>query len=116
MRTEPKNETFLAAELASIGVHPVKAAIAAHDLCKMGRRYKRLAERLCGGEEEWGPQPRADYLIARAEKAKVKLRERICQRLEDCWFDHVQKARSPTLTGDSLILSVQSGTYTTALL
>jgi hypothetical protein len=27
----------------------------AQQLCAIGRRYKRVAERLCGGEEEWGP-------------------------------------------------------------
>lgn len=52
-RKEPKNETFLAAELAQV-TRPVFAARLAEELCAIGRSYNALAERLCGGEEEWG--------------------------------------------------------------
>lgn len=83
MPTQPKNETFLAAELAAIGIAPGRAAIAAHELCKMGRRYFRLSERLCGGEDEWGPHPHAQARIERAEKARSRLRKRIELRALD---------------------------------
>lgn len=53
MTSEPKNETFLAAELAQV-MPPVHAARTAVELCRIGRSYKRMAERLCGGEEQWG--------------------------------------------------------------
>jgi hypothetical protein len=52
-RKEPKNETYLAAELALV-MPPARAAMTAVELCKIGRAYKRMAEKLCGGSEEWG--------------------------------------------------------------
>lgn len=52
-RKEPANETYLAAELALV-MPPARAANTAVELCRIGRAYKRMAERLCGGEEEWG--------------------------------------------------------------
>jgi hypothetical protein len=80
---ETKNETFLAAEFAACGVPPGKSAIAATDLCAMGRRYFRLSERLCGGEEEWGPQPEAQGRIEKAEARRTRLGERIAEKLFD---------------------------------
>lgn len=44
---QPKNETFLAAELAACGVPSGRAAMAAAELCRLGRRYFRLSELLC---------------------------------------------------------------------
>lgn len=103
-RPVPSNETCLAAELMAAGISrfkpsPYQAASLAADLCFLGRRYKRLQERLCGGEEEWGPYPRAGELMARVERQRDKLRGRIVTMLAGSPFKaHVE--------GDSLILSV----------
>lgn len=100
----PSNETSLAAELMAAALpkyrpSPHAAACLATDLCAMGRRYKRMQERLCGGEEEWGPYPRAGELMARVERSRDKLRARIETTLRGAPFRaHVE--------GDSLILSV----------
>lgn len=53
MNKEPRNETYLAAELAQV-MPPVRAARVALELCSIGRSYKTVAGRLCGGESEWG--------------------------------------------------------------
>jgi hypothetical protein len=67
-RKEPKNETYLAAELALV-MPPGRAAITARELCRIGRSYKRVAERLCGGVEEWGDWSK------RVEKAQERCRK-----------------------------------------
>ncbi len=64
--SQPKNETFLAAELAACGVPPGRAALTAHELCRLGRRYFRLSERLCN-------EPDDDEKTA---KARSRVRER----------------------------------------
>lgn len=63
---EPRNEVYLAAELAQV-MPPVRAARVAVELCAIGRSYETVAERLCGGEEEWGPW--SDRVSAAQEKA-----------------------------------------------
>jgi hypothetical protein len=100
----PSNATCLAAEFMAAAIPrlrplPYQAAVLATDLCALGRRYKRLSERLCGGEEEWGRYPEAGDRMARAERARGKLRERIEKLVEGSPFKaHVE--------GESLILSV----------
>lgn len=100
----PSNATCLAAELMASAIPkfkatPYRAATLATDLCALGRRYKRLSERLCGGEEEWGPYPQAGDRMARAEQTRGKLRERIEALVKASPFKaHVE--------GESLILSV----------
>jgi hypothetical protein len=89
----------MAAAIPRYRVPPCRAAILATDLCALGRRYKRLSERLCGGEEEWGPYPKAGELMARVEQSRTRLRERIEKLLKEAPFRaHVE--------GDSLIVSV----------
>jgi hypothetical protein len=72
-----QNVVHLAAELASTpGASSFRAAALATELCHLGARYFRLSERLCGGEEEWGPYPGAKALIERTERARERLLER----------------------------------------
>ena len=79
--SEPSNTVYLAAELASVSGLPTRAAKAAVELCKIGRRFKRLSERLCGGEEEWGPwdervertQEQARALLDRLHRKAIRL-------------------------------------------
>lgn len=100
----PSNATCLAAELMAAAIPrfrplPFQAAVLATDLCALGRRYKRLSERLCGGEEEWGRYPAAGDRMARAERARGKLRERIEKMVSDSPF-------RAAVEGESLILLV----------
>jgi hypothetical protein len=79
---QPSNETALAAELMAAALPrftagPWAAASLASELCALGRTYFRLSERLCGGEDEWGPHPHAQALIERCERRREKLRERL---------------------------------------
>jgi hypothetical protein len=79
---QPSNEAYLAAELmaAAIPKHapaPFRAAALASELCSLGRLYFRLSERLCGGEDEWGPMPRAQALIERTERRRERLSARM---------------------------------------
>lgn len=74
---QPSNETALAAELMAAALPrfkagPWAAASLAAELCSLGRRYFRLSERLCGGEEEWGRYPEAGERIERAEKRRTR--------------------------------------------
>lgn len=64
---EPKNEVYLAAELARV-LPPVRAAKIAGRMCRMGRSWRKVAEDLCGGESVWGPHPEAGERIAKAEQ------------------------------------------------
>lgn len=43
---EPSNETYLSAELCLVLQQPVKAARLAQELCRIGRRYLSLSERI----------------------------------------------------------------------
>ena len=83
---EIQNVTYLAAELTranpSKGSH-VCAAVAT-ELCKLGGRYFRLSEKLCGGEEQWGRYPEAAKRIARAEKARERLLGQALGLLVEC--------------------------------
>lgn len=79
---QPSNETALAAELMAAALPrfkagPWAAASLAAELCALGRTYFRLSERLCGGEEEWGPYPHAQALIERTERRRSKLHDRM---------------------------------------
>ena len=79
--SEPSNVVYLAAELASAGAGSTRAAKAAVELCKLGRRYRRLSERLCGGEEEWEPwddrvarlQEQAQALLFRLHRKAMRI-------------------------------------------
>lgn len=109
-----ENVTYLAAELSAAGVPPVRAAVLATDLCRIGRRYKRLREKLCGGEEEWGPwDTSVETLQDRANRKCDQLRERAEAMLR-------QACAGASVTGESLIISantlIDGRTYTTALL
>ncbi len=64
MAKQPKNETFLAAELAACGVPPGKAAFAAQELCRLGRRYFRLSESLCSYPDDEGKREKARTRVA----------------------------------------------------
>ena len=80
MKHEPRNVTCLAAELAAAAIPkhkptPYRAAALASQLCYLGRSYRRLSERLCGGEEEWGRYPEAEARIDRADKRRKRLIE-----------------------------------------
>lgn len=116
MRLEPSNATCLAAELqASLPRQrrshgaPYRAAVLATQLCALGRRYKRLCERLCGGEEEWGRYPAAAKRIERADKA----RERIAHKVEQLVRESPYRA---TVERMDLSLKVCTGTEGTVLL
>lgn len=74
MTKEPKNETFLAAELGQV-TRPVFAARLAAELCAIGRSYKAVAERLRGGEQEWGPW--SDRVAKAQERAYAAQAKRI---------------------------------------
>jgi hypothetical protein len=82
MQKEPANVVFLAAELARWGTMPSptmissnRCAYAATEACAIGRSFTRIAEKLCGGEEEWGRWSEAvERAQARAERRKEKLR------------------------------------------
>ena len=78
---EPKNETHLAAELYAARpnkmVTPGRCAMVAAELCALGRTYKRLSERLCGGEEEWGRYPGAESRIAACERRRDRVHAKI---------------------------------------
>lgn len=109
-----KNVTYLAAELSAAGVPPVRAAELATDLCRIGRRYKRLKERLCGGEEEWGPwDTSVETLQERANRKCDQLRERAEAMLR-------QACTGTSVTGESLVICantlIDGRTYSTALL
>lgn len=110
----PKNETCLAAELQSVrkksaNGSPFQAAVLAMRLCAIGRSYKRLAERLCGGEEEWGRHPEAQCRIEAAEKRLEALEAKARSLLAESPFD-------AKLFAVSLHLAVQCGYETTALI
>jgi hypothetical protein len=115
---KPKNETCLAAELARC--HPeitaYRCALVAAELCAIGRRYNRLAERLCGGEDVWGRYPEAGKRIERAERAKERVAQKAMELLRENCF------RNAILNGSvGLCLLAQTNqpngyTETTALL
>jgi hypothetical protein len=79
-RKEPSNECYLAAELAAalppaFAKYPSRAAWIAKDLCAIGRAYKRMAEKLCGGEEDWG---RWSAAVEKAqERARIAQNKRV---------------------------------------
>lgn len=76
---QPANVVFLAAELAAAGVPSARAAITADKLCRWGRTFTRIAEKLCGGQEEWGRwSDDVAKLQARAER-RLDTIERQCQ-------------------------------------
>ena len=73
-RIEPSNECYLSAELSKVVAVPGQAAHIAAELCHIGRSYRRLAERLCGGEAEWGRwSDRVEKAQSRAYNAKGSL-------------------------------------------
>jgi hypothetical protein len=77
---QPSNQAYLAAELMAAQIpkyypNPNAAAGLATMLCRLGRTYFRLSERLCGGEEEWGAHPRAQALIERCEARRSRLHD-----------------------------------------
>lgn len=75
---QPANVVFLAAELAAAGVPSSRAAISADKLCRWGRTFNRISERLCGGEKEWGRwSDDVAKLQARAER-RLDTLERQC--------------------------------------
>jgi hypothetical protein len=82
----PSNEACLAAELAmaytgKIRIIPARAAQVAANICALGRRYKRLQEKLTGGSAEWGEHPEAGKKIEKAKKQ--------CERLLDQARDEI---------------------------
>ena len=88
MRNEPSNVTCLAAELAAFAppkwrARPFRAAALATELCALGRAYKAVSERLCGGEDTWGRYPEAGPRIARAEKRKAALEAKARKLLKE---------------------------------
>jgi len=88
---QPSNETCLAAELMRFApprfrVTPFRAAHTAALLCALGRRYRRLSERLCGGEEEWGRYPDAGVRLTRAEKRRDAIADKAALILEQSPF------------------------------
>lgn len=97
------NVVFLAAELTAADVSPARAAILACELVELGRRYKRLKEKLCGGEEEWGAW--SDDV--------AKLQERAMRRCEEIRAKVIELLKDETrfrcvVEGDSLVLRVHS--------
>lgn len=79
---QPSNETALAAELMAAALPKFKAgpwaaASLASELCALGRQYKRLSERLSGGEETWGRYPEAGKRIERAEKRRSRIGDKM---------------------------------------
>lgn len=110
-RKEPANETYLAAELAQV-MPPARAAITAQALCAIGRTYKRVAERLCGGEAEWGSW--SDNVEAMQEKARKAQGRRIGMAASHVVGLPVKVYVSP---GSGLILMCETkGVHKTALL
>lgn len=104
-----KNVTYLAAELASIGVGSTRAAKTATELCRLGRSYKRLSERLCGGEDEWGPHPQAQELIERAKKQRARIGERAREVLRAALASwNVEPTKAFVVASEGVCLSVST--------
>ncbi len=111
----PSNETYLAAELMAARIprfkpRPTQAAHLATELCRIGRTWKRISERLCGGEEEWGQwSDRVASLQDRAHRSRQRLFERAEKMLKESPF-------KATLEAESLHLMVLTKGEGTALL
>lgn len=116
-RKEPSNETFLAAELAYAApsrqrrqFSGARCAYIASELCALGRRYKRLAEKLCGGEEDWGPWcTDVEQAQAGARNAMTELEKRAADALKP-W------GRNARLERVDLCIAVCSGPFAKTVL
>lgn len=108
---EIPNETHLAAELAESGIRASMAAHYAYELCRLGRSYKRVAEKLCGGEEEWGPWS------DKVEKTMARAHEQQETRVSSANLMLIgSKAKVYVSTGSGLLLMCEVGIHKTALL
>lgn len=116
-RKEPVNETFLAAELAYAAPSRrrrqfcgPRCAYVARELCALGRRYNRLSERLCGGEEEWGRWSEAvERRQEEAHATLAKIEKRAAEVLKP-W------GRNARLERGDLHLAVCSGPFAKTVL
>lgn len=76
-----------------------KRVHAPQSLCSLGRAYTAVAERLCGGEDVWGPYPGAGPRIEAAEKRKARIRAQAVAA--------IQGFKRMAITGESLHLNLE---------
>jgi hypothetical protein len=112
----PSNEAYLAAELMAAAIpkykpRPTQAAHLASELCRIGRTWKRISERLCGGEEEWGPwSDHVASLQARAQTTRQRLFERAEKMLKESPFRATVESESLHLIVHSKVRGYTEGT------
>lgn len=112
----PSNEAYLAVELwaacnGKLGAQrmlPGRVARIAAELCALGRAYRNLSTRLCGGQEEWGPHPEGQVRYERALERRARVREKAVELIKPwgagrAWID--------TSSGMLLHVHTKSGGY-----